>query len=123
MKKACIIGAAFIFVFAVLLLVFTSGYDSAKDGGTESSADVREFEVKAFRFGYSPDTITVNKGDKVRIIIENTDTLHGIRIPSLGLAGNDAVELSADKEGEFEWFCNNMCGQGHREMKGRLVVS
>lgn len=119
MKKAWIIGAAFVFVFAVLLLAVTGGYN-AREGKPE--ADVKEFEIKAFRFGYSPDTITVNKGDKVKITIDNTDTKHGIRIPSLGVAGNDALEFSADTVGEFEWLCNVMCGSGHREMKGKLIV-
>ena len=95
---------------------------SKEDAKPKGDSGIREFEVKAFRFGYSPDTITVNKGDKVRIKIDNTDTMHGIRIPSLGISGNDVVELSADAEGEFEWLCNVMCGSGHREMKGKLIV-
>lgn len=123
MKKAWIIGAAFVFVFAVLLLAFTSGYNAQESKPENAEADVKEFEIKAFRFGYSPDTITVNKGDKVRVIIENTDTLHGIRIPSLGVAGNEALEFSAETAGEFEWLCNVMCGSGHREMKGKLIVA
>lgn len=122
MKKTWIIGAAFVFVFAVLLLAVTGGYNGRESKPENAAADVKEFGIKAFRFGYSPDTINVNKGDKVKITIENTDTKHGIRIPSLGLAGNDVVEFSADTAGEFEWLCNVMCGSGHREMKGKLIV-
>jgi len=78
--------------------------------------------VKAFKFGYSPDVIEVNKGDKVKIIVENTDALHGMRIPDLGIKGNEVLEFTADKQGEFIWSCNNMCGEGHREMQGKLIV-
>lgn len=83
---------------------------------------VREFEVKAFRFGYTPEKIVVNEGDKVKIIIDNTDTTHGIRIPELGVAGDDTVEFVATEAGEFSWSCNNYCGPGHGKMGGKLVV-
>ena len=76
---------------------------------------IRELEVKAFRFGYSPDTITVNKGDKVRI--KDRQYRHNARHKDtfIRISGNDVVELSADAEGEFEWLCNVMCGSGHRD--------
>jgi len=85
-------------------------------------SEAKEFNVKAFRFGYTPDEIIVNKGDRVKIIINNIDTIHGINIPKLGVSGNDVVEFIADKTGEFEWFCNNLCGLGHMQMKGKLIV-
>ncbi|HLD55384.1 MAG TPA: cupredoxin domain-containing protein [Candidatus Nanoarchaeia archaeon] len=85
-------------------------------------SDSKEFTVKAFKYGYSPDLITVNKGDKVRIIIDNTDVLHGIRIPDLAIKGNEILEFTANKEGEFSWYCTNMCGEGHMQMQGKLIV-
>ena len=85
-------------------------------------SDSKEFTVKAFKYGYSPEIITVNKGDKVRIIIDNTDALHGIRIPELNLKGNEILEFTANKEGEFSWYCTNMCGEGHMQMQGKLIV-
>ncbi len=89
---------------------------------TTQTGEVKEFNVKAFRFGYTPDEIIVNKGDRVKIIIDNTDTLHGMRIPKLEINGNDVIEFVADQAGEFVWYCNNMCGTGHREMSGKLIV-
>lgn len=88
----------------------------------ETNANIKEFTVSAFRFGYSPDVIEVSKGDKVRINIDNTDTIHGIRIPDLNLKGNNTIDFTADKEGEFNWYCNNMCGEGHRQMGGKLII-
>ena len=90
--------------------------------GNAVKEEVKEFTIKAFRFGYSPDVIEINRGDNVKIIIENTDTLHGIRIPDLEIKGNDVVEFTADKQGEFDWYCNNMCGEGHMQMRGKLIV-
>ena len=59
---------------------------------------------------------------KVKINIDNTDTLHGIRIPDLGIRGDETLEFTADKAGEFTWYCTNMCGSGHMQMQGKLIV-
>ena len=91
-------------------------------GNSIKENEAKEFTVKAFRFGYSPDRIEVNKGDKVKIIINNTDTLHGIRIPDLNLRGDDIIEFTAVKTGEFIWYCANMCGNEHMQMKGKLII-
>lgn len=116
MKKYIITG--------IILILIIAGIIALKNttGNTIKETDTKEFTIKAFKFGYTPDTITVNKGDKVKIIITNTDTLHGIRIPDLNIKGNDLIEFTADKTGEFTWYCTNMCGQGHMQMKGKLIV-
>ena len=109
---------------AIIVVLLMAGIFAIKDftGNSIKEDDVKEFQVKAFRFGYSPGIITVNKGDNVKIIINNTDTFHGIRIPYLGIKGNEILEFTADKEGEFSWYCNNMCGSGHMQMQGKLIV-
>ncbi len=107
-------------VSLVLVLFFIIGNPSYDKNEMASSG--KEFHVDAFRFDYSPNEITVNKGDRVKIIINNTDTIHGIRVPELGVSGNNVIELVADKAGEFTWYCNNMCGSGHMQMKGKLIV-
>ena len=115
-----------VFIGSILLLLFLTGCSNndlitGKAVDTTNN-DAKEFSIKAFQFGYEPDTINVNRGDKVKIIINNIDVLHGIRIPDLGIKGNDIIEFIADKNGEFMWYCTNMCGEGHRQMKGKLVV-
>lgn len=111
-------------IVTIIIAIVIAGIFIAKSntGNAIKESEIKEFTVKAFRFGYTPDTITVNKGDRVRIIINNTDTLHGIRIPELDLKNNNQIEFTADKTGEFVWYCNNMCGKGHMEMKGKLIV-
>lgn len=118
MSKKLVIG---IVVLAVIIGVIFL-VNSKITGNVVKSEDVKVFKIDAFRFGYTPDLIEVNKGDKVRIEINNKDTLHGIRIPDLGIKGNEVLEFTADKTGEFIWYCTNMCGQGHGDMQGKLVV-
>src|SRR3989344_8328650 len=47
----------------------------------EVTSKIKEFNVKAFKFGFEPATITVNKGDTVKITITSTDVEHGFAIP------------------------------------------
>lgn len=128
MKKTIMIAS--ISVIAILALgVAFMNYSRSTTGNalnsadlTANSAETREFRVNAFRFGYEPNKITVNNGDTVKIIINNTDTLHGIRIPDLNISGNDVLEFTAVRSGEFKWYCNNRCGSGHMIMNGTIVV-
>ena len=84
--------------------------------------------MTAKKFEFSPSTITVNKGDKVKIKITSTDVNHGFAIPEYGVSQKvdfgktEVIEFTADKSGEFTFFCNVFCGSGHKEMKGKLIV-
>ncbi len=91
------------------------------DSGSVTSP-TKVINLKAKRWTFTPGTITVKKGDHVKIIIDNTDTTHGIMIPDLGVSGIDSVEFTADKAGTYEFRCPTMCGEGHRDMKGTLIV-
>lgn len=83
---------------------------------------VKEFKINAFKYYFDPDIITVKKGDKVKITVNNTDVIHGLRIPELGISGNETVEFTAGQSGEFAWYCNNYCGDGHGRMQGKLII-
>lgn len=110
-----------------------SGAASPSETGTQPPAatatpPVKEFRIEASDWQFSPDTITVNRGDRVKITLVNVDVSHGIAIPGYGFdlkaeAGQTAsAEFIADKNGTFPFRCNVFCGEGHREMTGTLVV-
>lgn len=118
MKKIVLFGAAL-----VLALIFLGIFVFNFNGTGESiKENVKEITLQATRFQYSPDTITVNKGDKVIINIENVDTPHGIRIPDFDVRDENKVEFIADKTGEFYFYCTVFCGDSHKEMKGKLII-
>ena len=54
----------------------------AKRVPTNRSAQVpvREFQITAERFQFSPSTIEVNQGDTVRLVVRSVDVAHGFRI-------------------------------------------
>lgn len=95
----------------------------------QASSNVKEFSIVAKDFKFTPNTITVNKGDTVKLNIKSEDTVHGISIPEFNVnkdipaMGEVSVEFVADKSGTFPFKCSVYCGSGHKEMKGTLVVN
>jgi len=93
-----------------------------------SSSSVKEFTMTAKKFEFSPSTITVSEGDKVKLTINNVDETHGIAITELGVnqilepGTTTTVEFVASKKGTFRYFCSFFCGSGHREMEGQIIV-
>lgn len=89
---------------------------------------VRSFSMTAKQWSFEPSTITVNKGDKVKLTIKSVDVNHGFAISEFGVnrtlaAGKtEVIEFTADKTGTFSFFCSVMCGSGHKSMKGTLIV-
>lgn len=90
---------------------------------------VKEFTVTGSSYLFDPATITVNKGDKVKITFKNSGGMHDWKIDELGLATKkiktgeeEVLEFVADKVGTFEYYCS--VGE-HRAkgMKGTLVVN
>ena len=89
---------------------------------------VKEFDITAKQFEFIPSAIVVNKGDKLKLSINSADVTHGFSIPEYGINENinpgktTIVEFTADKTGEFTFFCSVYCGTGHKSMKGKLIV-
>lgn len=92
------------------------------------TGETREFTIIAKQWDFTPGEIKVSKGDKVRLTLKTVDVTHGFALPEFGIfermdPGNVVtVEFVADKEGEFSFFCNVPCGQGHSAMGGKIVV-
>lgn len=90
--------------------------------------EVKEFTVMGDNFSYNPKTITVKKGDKVKITFKNTEGFHDFKIDEYGIAtkqvnapNTEVLEFTADKIGTFEYYCSV---GSHRAMGmvGTLVV-
>lgn len=93
-----------------------------------TEAPEKEFEMTARQWEFQPSAITVQKGDRVKLRITSVDVSHGFKLPEFGVderlePGRQLnVDFIADKAGTFTFFCNVLCGSGHGEMRGTLVV-
>jgi len=94
----------------------------------EPMSEVKEFNLTAKQWEFTPSTITVKKGDAVRLIIESIDVAHGFAMAEFNVnkrlnpGATITVEFVADRAGTFPFFCSVLCGSGHSKMKGKLVV-
>lgn len=80
---------------------------------TTTSSPVKEFTITAKNFSFSPATIKVKKGDKVKITFENSEGFHDFVIDEFGAAtkqvkapATEVLEFTADKVGSFEYYCS-----------------
>jgi cytochrome c oxidase subunit 2 len=106
---------------------------------------VRVIEVTAKKYEYSPSPIHVKVGTKVQLKITAKDHDHGFRIatvldgaepnPTGGLVFTSpqdcwqlkkgeatTIEFLAQTPGTYTVHCCHLCGAGHKDMKGQIVV-
>ncbi len=96
-----------------------------------SAAGIVEIKMRVLRdqWRFEPSTIEAPLNARVRIKIYNEDSYsHGFRIMKIGIDEEllpnktTVVEFVADKKGEFKFTCSVMCGKGHFEQKGKIIV-
>ena len=72
--------------------------------------------------------IVVKKDQTILLKITSLDVPHGLYIEDYDLAvfipPGETVELkfNAEIEGEFEFYCNVFCGEGHPRHRSILIV-
>ncbi len=89
---------------------------------------IKTFKITGKNWEWSQTMITVKKGDHVRLVITGADADHGFAMKDFGInvtvkpGETKTVDFVADKVGEFGFRCSIPCGEGHRDMVGKLVV-
>lgn len=100
-------------------------------GGTSEMEmeGIRDFTVEGSNFSFSPKTISVKKGETVRITFTNTTGFHDLvidefdaRTTQLRAGESETIVFVADKAGVFEYYCS--VGT-HRQqgMVGTLIIT
>ena len=99
----------------------------AKDAGTGAQR-VHEIQVTLKKYEFNPGMIRLTKGEHVRLVLTAVDHDHGFKLDDFDInqrvpkGTTVVIEFTADKAGTFQFRCSNVCGLGHRNMKGTLVV-
>ena len=84
-------------------------------------------KLVAQRFHYTPSEFTVQPGEVV-LEISSLDFVHGFNMPDLHLRADlppgrvTQLRLTVTKPGDYEFVCDNFCGDQHEEMAGRMIV-
>ena len=119
-----------------LLLLTPSVRSDDKAGGVKkignpapAGAPVKEIEVSAKKYEFTPAEIEVPVNTLLRLHLKATDREHGFELKSVKDScvkfkpeTPATLEFYADKAGELEFSCCKRCGMGHSKMKGKLVV-
>ena len=81
------------------------------------------------RGGFSPSRIVVRQGQRVRLRLLAEDVTHGFQLLHLGVDAGaiktgtiKTVEFTADRTGEFPFYCSVRCSRLHMALMGTLVV-
>lgn len=94
----------------------------------EAGMAVKEIVVENKGLSFNPSTLTLKKGETVKITFKSTGGTHDFRIDEYNVGTKlvqsgqeDSFEFTPDKEGTFEYFCSV---PGHRQagMKGTITV-
>ncbi len=87
--------------------------DAGTTDTTATEGDVQIISVEAGAFYYKPDTITVKKGQKVKIEMKSADMMHDfiideleVKMPITQSGDTGVVEFTADTVGSFEYYCS-----------------
>ena len=89
----------------------------------------RVIHITAKKFDFSPESITLKKGEPVVLEISSADREHGFNLRAFGVRTNvspgnvSRIRLTPDKTGKFTFTCDVFCGDGHEEMAGTVIVN
>ena len=123
-------------ILAIIAIIILAGGGIYLNSNRNKSApvavtqkeDVKIFTISASSFKFQPSEIRVDKGDRVKIVLNNTKGFHDwvidefdARTKQIQGPAKETVEFTADKTGTFEYYCS--VGQ-HRQngMVGKLIV-
>ena len=114
-------SARFVALSMLLSLVVTA---RAACGAEESRAIV----ITAKRFEFVPSTITLKKGETVKLVVTSEDVTHGLFIRPLKIdtdlvpGKTEELTVTPQSAGTFTAICHHFCGAGHGNMKLTVVV-
>ncbi|HKY04440.1 MAG TPA: DUF5777 family beta-barrel protein [Blastocatellia bacterium] len=121
--------ASYTYKTALFLLLFLFGFDALAAAEVSEPQAATEIKVVARKYAFIPSTITVRKGEPVRLVVTSEDVDHGLAIGEFGVdqavraRETKVIEFTPDKEGQFRISCSVFCGEGHPEMEATLVVT
>jgi cytochrome c oxidase subunit 2 len=120
MKYARLLALSIAFALAPALVVPVR----ADDHGEEP----RAIAITAKRFEFVPSTITLKKGETVKLVVTSEDVTHGLFLRPLKIdtdltpGQTQEITVTPQTAGTFTAICHHFCGAQHGNMKLTVVV-
>lgn len=111
-------------IFVLVLFSILGATARAAGQGEEPRAIV----ITAKRFEFVPSTITLKKGETVKLVVTSEDVTHGLFIRPLKIdtdltpGETQQITVNPQSAGTFSAICHHFCGAGHGNMKLTVVV-
>lgn len=112
-----------VLVFGALLgAIFVS------NTGKVRAEEPKTIDIVAKRFYFTPNQITLKKGEPVKLRLTSQDVTHGFFMRALKIDEEIApgktteVNLTPQTAGSFTTICDHFCGVNHGNMKMTIVV-
>ncbi|HTR84866.1 MAG TPA: cupredoxin domain-containing protein, partial [Reyranella sp.] len=92
------------------------------------AAGPNEVEIMAQKFNFTPETVKAKVGVPITFVLTSIDRIHGFKMPEFGVRMDiipdqeQRVTITPTKAGQFAFFCDVFCGDGHEDMGGTLIV-
>lgn len=134
MKKLIVLALAISLVFALSACGKKETAQPPAAGGTTTggttaggaaAGGAQNIKLTATNWKFDQPEYKVKQGQDVTVTLENKEGLHGAQIKdfNVNLSGNTLTKtFKADKAGTYDIICSVPCGQGHLNMKAKLIV-
>ena len=126
------------FIIIIILIAVAVGYLLLKTPTplapeqtvpSSKNIEIKEFTIKGAEYSFSPSSINVQAGDRVKIVFQNTGNIkHNLIIQGLGVGTKsissnqtDVIEFTASSSGTYTIFCS-LPGHQISGMMGELIV-
>jgi cytochrome c oxidase subunit 2 len=109
-------------------LAFVAGLLAVASPSVRAQDEPRVIMITAKRFEFSPNLITLARGETVKLQIKSEDVTHGLFVRPLGIDTEivpgriTELTLTPETAGTYRAICDHFCGAGHGGMKMTIVV-
>jgi cytochrome c oxidase subunit II len=114
------------FLLGTAVLGLGAAYSFA---ASQPQAKTKVISVVAKKFEYSPSQISLKLGETVVLEFISQDIVMGFNAPDFKTRADiipgikTHVTLTPNKVGEFTFYCDIFCGDGHENMTGTINVN
>lgn len=112
-----------------LVLILLLSLSACVGSRTPGSPQVQKVEITATQWAFSPGQVRVKNGLPVELKVYSADVDHGMEFLDMDVpvervpAGRTVyIRFLPYRAGEYHFRCAVVCGAGHDEMSGTLIV-
>ena len=105
-----------------------SATDNPNPVTNPTTNSVQTIQIHAKRYQFEPSTITLKRGETVKLLQTSEDRTHGFMVKPLGVdtdiepGKTTEITIRPEKAGTYITICDHYCGLGHNGMKMKIVV-